>query len=139
MLGRRPSGGGCGLGPSTSIRRTSPAFEPPRQQPLAAAGPSLSKEGSHSSLRVPPAALLKIVEVNQCNGKRAIRSGYQASYLESGRIKTQSTPACSDRRKLFARGHFLELGSENDRFGNIFHRFAHSPALLLNPLVSILF
>ena len=46
MLGRWPSRGGCGLSPSASIRRL-PAFEPPRQQPLAAAGPSLSKEGSN--------------------------------------------------------------------------------------------
>src|SRR5262245_37261436 len=48
MLGRGPSWGGCGLGPSTAISETLTAFEPPRQQPPAAVRPSLSKEGNHA-------------------------------------------------------------------------------------------
>jgi len=48
MLGRGPSRGGCKLSLQRfdSETETLPAFEPPRQQPPAAACPSLSKEGT---------------------------------------------------------------------------------------------
>ena len=46
MLGRRPSGVVAGLSTKATLWALN-GFEPPRQQPLAAVCPSLSKEGSN--------------------------------------------------------------------------------------------
>ena len=57
--------------------------------------------------------------------------------LESHLRLQERSSHCNALTNLFAWAHVLEFGSQNNRFGNIFHRFAHPPALLLNALIGI--
>ena len=109
MLSRGPSRGGC---PSVYDSETLTAFEPPRQQPPAAACPSLSKEGSATFILGRPAACAALLKIPSLGGV-ARRAGVGFPFPPEVRLVRRRTPF-SSHVALQRVSHFMPSGAPQE-------------------------